>query len=248
MTSERRYRVGTSGWQYDHWRYTFYPEDLPKRDWFSYYSRNFDCVELNNSFYRQPKDQTWDHWHDAAPPGFRFAVKANRFITHMKRFKDCEEPLRRFLAGARRLKTSLGPILYQTPPNFECSEGNLERLDTFLSLLPAELEHVFEFRNAQWFGAEALDLLRAHGAGFCIQDMPGMECPVAVTAGYAYLRFHGVDQPYSGLYSDQALEAWARTIRDLEGVDDIWAFFNNDANANAVANARTLARLLTTGD
>jgi uncharacterized protein YecE (DUF72 family) len=244
MAGEPRYHIGTSGWQYDHWRGRFYPDDLPKQDWFSHYHRTFDCVELNNSFYRQPKDATWDRWRLEAPPGFRFAVKADRYITHMKRFHDCEQPLRRFLSGAERLKAFLGPILYQAPPNFECNQRNLERMDAFLRLLPSALMHVFEFRHTSWFGEEGLRLLRDHGAGFCVQDMPGLQCPVTATAGHAYFRFHGVRQVYAGRYSEELLSEWADKIRDLEGVREVWAFFNNDVNANAVSNAQSLARIL----
>jgi len=229
---------------YDHWRGRFYPEDLPKAGWFAHYSRVFDCVELNSSFYHQPKNATWDHWHDAAPPGFRFAVKANRFLTHIKRFKDCEEPLKRFLDGAERLRGYLGPILYQAPPNFGCTEENLARLEDFLRLLPGRLRHVFEFRNASWFGEEGIALLKEHGAGFCVQDMPGMKCPVTATAPHAYFRFHGAGQAYAGRYSDEILSQWAARIRSLSGVDEVWVFFNNDLEGHAVENAKTMARLL----
>jgi uncharacterized protein YecE (DUF72 family) len=245
MTKQRVYHVGTSGWQYDHWRARFYPEDLPKSRWFEHYTSVFECVELNNSFYRQPKSSGWDKWHNEAPPGFRFAVKANRYITHMKRFKDCEEPLKRFLDGAERLKTFLGPVLFQAHPQFRCQDRNLQRLDGFLRLLPKRIDSVFEFRDESWFGDEGLSLLREHGAGFCVQDMPGLKCPIVATARHAYFRFHGIEKAYQGKYSDTALEAWAETMRSLEGIDEVWAFFNNDEKAYATENARTLQDLLT---
>ena len=240
----RRYRVGTSGWQYDHWRSRFYPSGLAKKDWFAYYARVFSSVELNNSFYRQPKDATWEAWHDAAPPGFRFAVKANRFLTHMKRFKDSEEPLRRFLEGAERLKGYLGPVLYQAPPGFKCDERNLTRLEDFIRLLPRRIDHVFEFRHGSWFGDEGPDLLRRHEVALCVQDMPGLKCPVTATADHAYVRLHGAGRPYAGHYSDAALRTWARKLRQLENVDEVWVFFNNDLEGNAVVNAQTLAAML----
>ena len=244
--SERQYWVGTSGWQYRHWRSRFYPEKLAQSRWFDYYTAVFGCVELNNSFYRQPKDAAWEKWHESAPPDFRFAVKANRYITHMKRFIDCEQPLERFIAGAERLKSSLGPVLFQTHPRFACNERNLERLDGFMRLLPKHIRHVFEFRHASWFGEEGLRLLRRHGVAFCIQDMPGLKCPTAVTARHAYFRFHGIEKAYEGKYTHSALEQWARVMQDLADVDEVWAFFNNDQNAYAVENARTLAEILET--
>ncbi len=247
MTKQRVYHVGTSGWQYDHWRARFYPQDLAKKRWFEHYASVFGCVELNNSFYRQPKDSAWDAWHDEAPPGFRFAVKANRFITHMKRFKDCEQPLERFLNGAERLKSYLGPILYQTHPQFRCDERNVERLDGFLRLLPKRLDHVVEFRHASWFGDEGPQLLKKHGVGFCVQDMPGLKSPIVVTARHAYFRFHGIEKPYQGKYSDEALDDWAETLRSLEDVDEVWAFFNNDEKAYATENALSLQAKLAGG-
>jgi uncharacterized protein YecE (DUF72 family) len=203
---------------------------------------------LNNSFYRQPKDVTWEHWHDSAPPGFRYAVKANRYITHMKRFIDCEQPLKRFFDGAGRLKSFLGPVLYQTPPSFACNPDNLDRLDGFMGLLPGGVRHVFEFRHVSWFGLEGLALLERHGVGFCVQDMPGLRCPVAVTSPVAYFRFHGVGKAYHGAYSDAALGRWADEMLRLNGVDEVWAFFNNDADGHAPANALSLAGLLHTGE
>lgn len=239
------FKIGTSGWHYDHWRGRFYPQGLAKKNWFTFYSDTFDTVELNASFYRQPRDATWDLWRDEAPPGFRFAVKANRYITHMKRFIDCEEPLKRFLGGAERLKSFLGPILYQTPPNFQRNERNVERLDRFLKILPRRHRHVFEFRHESWFSDDSLAQLRRHGVGFCAYDMPDVECPVAATAPYAYLRFHGRDEMYAANYTEKVLKRWAKRIAELaEDLDEVWIYFNNDAEAFATANAQRLRELL----
>ncbi len=239
------YLVGTSGWQYDHWRGVFYPADLAKHDWFDYYARQFSTVEINNTFYRLPRAKTWDLWHDKAPPGFRFAVKASRYISHVKRFEDCEKPVQRFVDGAERLKAHLGPVLYQTPPNFQRDEENAKRLRRFLALLPRHCENVIEFRHNSWFKDEALADLREQGIGFCIHDMQGMDCPVLTTANFAYLRFHGSERPYSGSYSDSELERWARRIEQLsEEVARVWVYFNNDLEGAAPANAQTLRSLL----
>jgi uncharacterized protein YecE (DUF72 family) len=249
MQREPGFHVGTSGWYYDHWRGLFYPDDLPKSDWFRYYARHFATVELNNSFYRQPKPSTWDGWREGAPPGFRFAVKANRYISHLLRFRNCDQPLQRFLNGATRLGPHLGPILFQTPPDFELNDETLHRLDAFIRLLPGDLRHVFEFRHNSWFSDQGIDLLKRHGIGFCIHDMPGLTCPVLLTTDFAYIRLHGAGMAYSGDYDDDALRLWAGRIRDLRrgGATEVWIYFNNDIEGYAVANARTLAALLASG-
>jgi uncharacterized protein YecE (DUF72 family) len=239
--------VGTSGWHYKHWRDIFYPRELSQREWFAHYAGHFPTVELNNSFYRQPKDSTWEQWRRAAPEGFRFAVKANRFLTHIKRFSDSEAALERFLSGAERLGPSLGPVLFQTPANFHRTDVNLQRLESFLSLLPASHRFVFEFRHASWLGDETLALLRSHGAGFCIFDMPSLKCPIAATADFAYLRMHGTSELYASNYTDEMLQSWAKRLRELShGLSDVWVYFNNDIHGFAVSNARKLRELLAT--
>jgi uncharacterized protein YecE (DUF72 family) len=137
-------RIGTSGWYYEHWKEIFYPPDLPKSKWFEYYSGQFDTVEINNTFYHQPKEVIIQRWHKIAPTGFLFAVKANRFITHIKKLKDTSEPLRRFFDGIDLLKHNLGPVLYQLPPSLHI---DLDRLGDFIRLLPKEKTAVFEFRH-----------------------------------------------------------------------------------------------------
>jgi hypothetical protein len=165
-----RIRIGCSGWNYKHWRERFYPKGVPVSRWFAFYAETFDTVEINNSFYMLPKAETFDKWRDQAAPDFRYAVKANRFLTQAKKLKDCEEPLQRMLPLFRRLGDTLGPILYQLPPRFRI---NLERLESFLKLLPTDLVHVFEFRERSWYVPETLScwsatarLLRPRHAGF----------------------------------------------------------------------------------
>ncbi|HEU4760201.1 MAG TPA: DUF72 domain-containing protein [Dehalococcoidia bacterium] len=240
-----RFWIGTSGWHYGHWRGAFYPQGLPPRQWLAFYAARFPTVELNASFYRQPRATTWDLWRNTAPQGFLFAVKANRFITHIKRLADCEGPLQRFLDGARRLGDRLGPVLYQMPPSFHRSEENVERLEAFLPLLPPDLLHAFEFRHKSWFGDDTAEQLRRHGIAFCSFDMVGFECPLAATAPYAYLRFHGSEARYASNYTDGMLEGWAARLNHLgREVDQVFVYFNNDAWAFAVANAARLAELL----
>lgn len=169
-------------------------------------------------------------------------MKANRFITHMKKLKDAAEPLERFLARARLLGDKLGPILYQLPPNWRC---NLKRLRDFLSLLPPDLLHVFEFRNSSWLNDEVFALLKEHGAAFCIISIPGFDCPMRATAPFVYIRMHGSGAIYGGCYSEEELRWWAGVIRGfLDEWCDVYVYFNNDAFGYAVMNARRLKGLL----
>ena len=234
--------IGCSGWNYRHWRGAFYPEGLPVKHWFAHYAASFDAVELNNSFYRLPTAETFTRWRDQAPPGFRFAVKANRFLTQAKKLKDCAEPIARMMAPVRELGKTLGPILYQLPPRFRV---NLERLEEFLGLLPADLTHVFEFREESWHCDEVLALLDRHGASFCTHDMPGLPVPRRAVGPVAYVRFHGTDGKYVGRYDDAALADWCGWMLDQASAGrTVWAFFNNDIHGHAIADAVALERLV----
>jgi uncharacterized protein YecE (DUF72 family) len=238
----RRVHVGTSGWIYRHWRGTFYPQRLPTKEWFAHYSAVFDTVEINNSFYRLPSEAAFDAWARQAPPGFLYALKASRFLTHLKKLKDPEGPLDLFLGRARRLGGHLGPVLYQLPPHWHC---DLDRLRAFLRLLPPDLCHVFEFRDPSWYVEEVREALARHGACFCIHDLKGADCPEWLTGPAVYLRFHGpTAQPYAGSYPRAHLQRWAERIAGhLEGGRDVFAYFNNDEAAHAVADARELRSL-----
>lgn len=229
--------IGTSGWDYPHWRGVFYPEKLPADARFTHYAEAFSTVEVNYTFYRLPEPTIFDHWRDQAPPGFVYAIKANRYITHVKRLKDCAEPLARFLDRARRLGDRLGPVLYQLPPNWR---ANPDRLAAFCDLLPDDLVHAFEFRDARWFVESVREILTDRGLAFCIHDMPGVDCPRWTTARTAYLRFHG-GAGHAGDYTGRDLARIARAIDDhLAAGRDVFAYFNNDAEGNAIRNARDL--------
>jgi len=233
-------RIGTSGWNYDHWREAFYPRDLSTGKWFDFYSRRFETVEINNTFYHQPDDATYDHWRDQAPRGFRYAVKANRYITHMKKLKDPREPLERFYAGARRLKSFLGPVLFQLPPHWG---KNLDRLETFCSSLSGDLLHAMEFRERDWLDDDVYQLLNRYGVCLCVHDMLPRH-PRRVTGGAVYVRFHGASEPYGGRYGKSRLRAWSRWLKDVADERDVYAYFNNDAEAAAVRDAETLRELM----
>jgi len=235
-----KYYIGTSGWHYEHWRGDFYPRDLPKTRWLEFYARQFNTVELNNSFYRLPTENAFANWENATPSDFIFAVKVSRFITHIKRLKDTSEALEKFLSRARLLGNKLGPLLYQLPSNMK---NDAVRLEDFLKILPDGLRHVFEFRHDSWFDDKTYALLRRYGAGLCLYDMPDFTTPVLATANFAYVRFHGSRALYSSGYTDRELESWAENIKKLK-ISTVYVYFNNDAGGFAVPNAQMLRGLL----
>lgn len=233
-------RIGTSGWHYDHWSGPFYPDKLPKSKWFEHYAQHFNTVEINNTFYQLPREQTFKNWQEQAPEDFLFTVKANRYITHIKRLKNVAEPLARFLERAELLKENLGPILYQLPPSLH---KDLDRLRAFLQLLPKDQIAVFEFRHESWFSRDTYELLREFNAAFCIHDMPGVPTPRVITADVIYIRFHGATGKYEGNYPKPALQRWAKWIKEsTKGIRSVYAYFNNDIHAYAVHNAKALSK------
>jgi uncharacterized protein YecE (DUF72 family) len=241
-TTVSNIHVGCSGWVYKHWRGIFYPEGLPQRLWFERYAEEFDTVEINNSFYHLPKPETYDKWRKQAPEGFCYAVKANRFITQAKKLKDPEEPLDRFLKPTRRLKEHLGPILFQLPPSMKI---NLERLESFLKILPKSVTSVFEFREKSWYVEEVLELLDRHGAGFVAHDMKGLASPRWASGKAAYIRFHGAGGKYWGRYPDEALLEWTDWIMEQSRSGrSVWCYFNNDIHGHAIEDARTLKSMV----
>jgi uncharacterized protein YecE (DUF72 family) len=230
--------VGCSGWVYRHWKGGFYPADLPQKRWFEHYAQSFDTVEINASFYRLPLASTFVGWKEKAPPGFRYAVKANRFLTHLKKLVGCEEQLDEFIALARGLGEALGPILYQLPPSLH---KDLPRLDAYLSRLPRDLEHVVEFRHASWYQEDVLALLDRHGAGFVTHDLVGLASPRWASGRTAYVRFHGTAGKYWGRYSEKQMTEWAEWLVGQQRAGrSCWAYFNNDIHLHAIADARTL--------
>jgi len=238
----KRIRIGCSGWNYRHWRGLYYPPGLPQRDWFARYAAHFDTVEINNSFYRLPSAETFAKWRDHAPPGFCYAVKANRFLTQAKKLKECEEPLARMMAPFRVLEPKLGPILYQLPPRFRI---NLERLESFLALVPKDVANVFEFREPSWLVPEMLDLLERYGASFCVHDMAGSATGRIAVGPVAYVRFHGGDGKYRGRYYNGALLSWAEWMASQADIGrPVWAYFNNDIGGAAIEDARTLKAMI----
>jgi uncharacterized protein YecE (DUF72 family) len=235
-------RIGCSGWVYPHWRDLFYPKKLAVKNWFAFYAEHFDTVEINNSFYRLPKPETFDAWRAQAPGGFHYAVKANRFLTQAKKLKDCEEPLERMMVPFRHLHSALGPILYQLPPHFRLNLGRLER---FLELIPKDVTNVFEFRDASWHVDEVFTLLERYGASFCTYDMVDMEVPRVAVGPTAYVRLHGGEGKYWGRYTDERLLDWAGwLIEQKHRGRRPWVYFNNDIEGHAIHDAMTLKAMV----
>lgn len=233
--------VGCSGWVYRHWRGLLYPEGLPQRLWFQRYAEDFDTVEINASFYRVPKAETFDGWREKAPPGFRYAVKVNRFITHMKKLVECPDETAAFISLARRLGDTLGPLLYQLPPSLQ---KDLPRLEAFLARLPEDLDQVVEFRHKSWYDEEVLALLDRRSVGFVAHDMKGLVSPRWASGRAAYVRFHGTGR-YVGRYSDEALLEWTDWIVAQARLGrSVWCYFNNDIHGHALEDARTLKSMV----
>jgi uncharacterized protein YecE (DUF72 family) len=231
------FRVGTSGWQYDHWKGVFYPPELRKSEWFGHFSDHFDTVEVNNTFYHLPSEETFDNWSHQAPEGFLYVLKFSRYGSHIKKLKDPADSIGVFLERAERLGDLLGPILVQLPPGWS---ANPRRLAEFLDEAPKRRQWAMEFRNPDWLREEVYEILREHNAALCIHDLIE-DHPREVTADWIYLRFHGAGD--GGDYPHQALSASARRIRDwLDDGLDVHAYFNNDAHGFAIENARGLRR------
>ena len=235
-------RVGTSGYQYNHWKGLFYPDRLPKKEWFALYAEHFDTVEINNSFYRLPEASVFASWRSAAPPGFLYALKFSRFATHMKKLLDPEEPLEKFVGRASMLEATLGPVLVQLPPRWTV---NLARLRGFLAAAPREIRWAIEFRERSWLHEDTFALLREFGAALCLHDMMPHH-PEVLTAPWTYLRYHG--NRYAGSYSAADLAREAERIDGwLRQGTDVYAYFNNDIGGHAVTNARDLRNLIAAG-
>lgn len=236
-------RIGTSGWVYPHWKGTFYPEDLPLARRLSYYSERFATVEVNNTYYRLASEKALRSWLDTVPAGFRFAFKAHQYITHRRRLRDAEEPLRRFQDALRPIEARTDVVLFQLPPFLPFDP---ERLDAFLGLLPRDkpYRHVFEFRNPTWHNEQTFEILSLHDVGFCIHDF-GEQTPLRATSRDVYVRLHGPAGPYRGRYTLEDLALWAGRARGWLGEGKrVLFYFNNDQAGYAPHNALELRALV----
>ncbi|MEU0845043.1 DUF72 domain-containing protein [Streptomyces sp. NPDC005962] len=232
--------IGTSGWMYQDWRGVLYPADCPRRLWLEEYARGFTTVESNNAFYRLPEHDQFAAWRDRTPGGFVMALKASRYLTHIKRLRDPEEPVARLMSHADGLGDRLGPVLLQLPPTLRADPG---LLDTALDCFPAGTRVAVEPRHDSWWTAEIRTLLADHGAALCWADAGSRPAtPLWRTAGWGYVRFHGGRAEPAPRYGRRALATWARRVHDTwPGEADVYAYFNNDTGGAAVHDAAVFA-------
>ena len=234
--------LGTSGWNYAHWKRTFYPKEVPQRSWLEFYAQRFQTVELNNSFYRLPSPDQFASWRERTPGDFIFTVKMSRFLTHVRRLREPEEPVGRFLRHVAPLGSKLGPILLQFPPTYKIGLGALEET---LALFPDDKRVVLEFRHDSWFVDETRGLCEEFGAAWCLADRLAKPItPVWQTTEWAFVRFHeGTVAPHP-CYSRGALQRWVERLAEMYGTAaDIFVYFNNDPRACALRDARTFGRM-----
>jgi len=226
---------------YDHWRGVLYPPELPKKNWLTFYAQIFDTVEVNASFYHLPTEKTFKRWYEETPPSFLFAVKASRYITHVKKLKDVTEALHLFYRRVEFLKEKCGPLLFQFPPRFSFHR---ETMESFLRELSPSFRYVFEFRHPSFFCDELYELLREHNIALCFADTPFFPYAEAVTASFVYLRLHGARSLYTHWYSEDELKGWAEKIKGWRKEYEVYCYFDNDYAGFAVENARTLRKYL----
>jgi uncharacterized protein YecE (DUF72 family) len=242
MGGKAAVHIGTSGWNYGHWKEAFYPSELSRDRWLRFYKDSFSSVEINSTFYNLPDKKTFRKWKQDTPPGFVFSVKASRYITHMKKLKNPVDAVRRFIDHVEALEEKLGPLLFQLPPRWRC---NPERLDSFLELLPDHRRCSFEFRDRSWFRKEVYDILRKHGAALCIYHLSGFLSPKELTADFAYIRLHGPGDAYEGNYDTGTLAGWAGALSSwIDRDTPVYCYFDNDQSGYAVENAMRLQLML----
>jgi uncharacterized protein YecE (DUF72 family) len=235
------YRIGCSGYYYQDWKGIWYPHELKSSQWFAYYARHFDTLEINSSFYHFPTKSTVRRWYRQAPEGFIYSVKAPRLITHFKRFKDCEPQLTDFYQVLRdELAEKLGCILFQLPPSIRFSDETLKKI---LGVLQPGFHNVLEFRHPGWWNEAVYRALRDADVGFCCVSAPDLPKAIVTTSNNLYLRFHG-NPWYRQNYGERELESWAERIRNAIAKRK-WIYFNNDSQAFAPDNAVKLRMLLT---
>lgn len=239
----KKIHIGTSGFSYHHWHNgVFYPKDLKSGKELEYYVSQFDTVEINSSFYHLPSQKCFSGWYSRTPKAFVFSVKGSRFISHRKRLKDCQEPLKLFLERVGELKEKLGPILFQFSPTWEMNYG---RLSDFLNLLPKDKRFTLEFRNPTWFNEKVFQLLKDFYVALTFSDTPNYPYVEGLTADFVYARLHGHEILYGSNYTPQQLKGWSEKTRGwTKGGLDVYIYFDNDAYGFAPKNALYLKKLL----
>jgi len=242
MSKSNKYYIGCSGFHYKSWRGPFYPEDMKSGDWLSYYAEKFNTVEINNSFYSLPAETTLQSWDENTPDDFLFTFKGSRYITHTKKLKaddTLKNALDNFFERVLTMQKKIGCILWQLPGNLH---RNDEKLSSFIKLLPEEVQHVIEFRHASWMTKEIMQILDENQIGFCSLSSPISELNIIHSSNkIAYFRFHGENKKewYHYKYSDEELKNWSKEIKKA-GSEKVFAYFNNDMEANAPLDAMEL--------
>lgn len=234
--------VGTSGWHYKHWKGTFYPADIRDSLQFEEYKKHFSSVEINNSFYRLPTPETFAMWKKTTPRDFVFAVKASRFITHMKKLNLDKGGIKKFFDSVKKLNGKLGVILFQLPPKWKI---NAARLKDFISVLPDKYRYAFEFREHSWYNDETYAILRSNNCAFCIYELEHHLSPMEVTADFVYVRLHGPGNKYQGRYTLNILNEWAqRCLKWQKQGKDVFIYFDNDQEGFAAFNASEIQHII----
>ncbi len=232
--------IGCSGFHYDDWKGKFYPENLSKDEWLPYYAEHFQTVEINNSFYGLPSEETLENWHKQTPRHFKFTMKGSRYVTHQKKLVNDEKmrnAVKTFYDRVEILRGKLGCVLWQLPGNLH---RNDEKLENFCAFLSDDFKNIIEFRHKSWFDEDVYRILKKENVSFCIISAPDDLPETAVaTTRTAYIRFHGKNEWYRYDYSKSELKDWGKTIADLSA-DRVYCYFNNDYEAKAVRNAEVL--------
>lgn len=233
--------VGTSGWQYPHWRRVFYPEKLTQRTWLQYYAERFQTAEVNNTFYNLPERSVFERWRASTASDFTFALKMSRYLTHLKRLRDAQAPVRLFLERAAGLGEKRGPILLQLPPRFRV---NVPLLAAALEVFDRSVRVAVEFRDETWFTDETRQALESRGVALCLADSPRRKQPLWRTAAWSFVRFHEGAGSHAPGYERDALQRWVARIAQMwSPSEDVYAYFNNDAFGYAIKDAVTFAEL-----
>jgi uncharacterized protein YecE (DUF72 family) len=240
MNPAAKWRIGTSGWNYRHWKGIFYPSKVAVSKWLDFYATYFNTVEVNATFYRLPKPEVFDNWYEKTPANFLWAIKASKFITHTKRLNDSKEPLKRLYNSVDRLKEKQGPVLFQLPPSL-CFDK--KRFIDFCENLKRTHQHVLEIRHPSWIDTRVFEILKQYNIAFCISDTAGRYpyCE-GITADFLYIRLHGSRKLYASEYSEEELKSWAKKIKNW--AMKTYVYFDNDVKGFAVKNAKRLKEIL----
>ncbi len=234
--------IGTSGFSYRHWKGVFYPEELSQKKWLEFYTKSFNTLELNSTFYHLPKESTVKNWVKRTPNDFVFSVKASRFITHMKKLKDAQESIQLFMQRASLFMDKLGVILFQLPPSMKKDAALLK---DFLLLLDKDKRYAFEFRHKSWISDDIYSILKEYNVAFCISDTPEYPYAEVITANFSYIRLHGHTVLYASNYTEEQLRRYAYLVNQWNK-NGIFAYiyFDNDFSGYAVKNALQLKKMI----